>query len=207
MDGDHTSDSSGSGGGDEVEEPEAIAICLAGCDTPADCDAYDGQYTAYDSNHYSCIDGGCNWLGCNSHAECAELQPDYRCHPMPFSDLKSCVPGCSTQADCGVAAAGALYDQDNYQCEAGACVYTGCNTDAECQDSMGASSVCVDPFEIGQSNCYTSCSAQEDCGLSGASAAYDADNYNCESGLCLYAGCRNDAECEDTYEGMICFGD
>lgn len=27
------------------------------------------------------------------------------------------------------------------------------------------------------------------------SAAYDADNYACREGLCVYLGCRSDAEC------------
>lgn len=204
---DSESDSTNPSDGDGDSQPDSIPICLTGCDTAADCDLYDGQFTAYNADHYSCIDGGCSWLGCNSHAECAELQADYRCHPMPFTEFKSCVPGCSAGQDCGLPAAGILYDQDNYECNEGACVFSGCNTDAECQDSMGEASVCVDPFNIGQNNCYASCNTREDCELGGASAAYDADNFNCENGLCLYTGCRNDEECADTYEGMICFGE
>jgi hypothetical protein len=126
---------------------------------------------------------------------------------MPLTDFKSCVPGCSVGTDCGIAGGGSLYDHDNYQCNDGACIFSGCNTDTECQEALSEASVCLDPFSIGQNNCYTSCNTREDCELSGATAAYDADNFNCEDGLCLYAGCRNDEECADTYEGMICFGE
>jgi hypothetical protein len=199
-------DSSNSGDENTSDDLAPVPICVTGCDTPADCDIYNGQYSAYDASHYICSDGGCTWLGCNSHAECAEIQPNYRCHPMPFTDFKSCVPGCASDSDCGYAAAGTHYDQDNYRCDEGACVYSGCNNDLECQENLGAASTCVDPFNIGQTTCYTSCSTSADCGTSDASAAYDADNHSCENGLCIYTGCRNDQECEETYEGMICLG-
>ena len=191
----------------DEEEPtseQSIAICLTQCEVPADCDLYGGQYTAYDANHYTCSDGGCVWLGCNSDAECAELQPGYRCHPLPFTDLKSCVPGCTATSDCSLAAAGTLYDTDNYECSDGACVFTGCNTDGECQETQGATFVCVDPFDIGQKSCYQSCSTSNDCGTPASGPAYDADNYQCDDELCLYSGCLNDTECSETFDGMIC---
>jgi hypothetical protein len=189
------------------EEPApvpSISVCLTQCDLPADCDLYDGQYTAYDAEHYACTDGGCVWLGCNSDQECSELQPDYKCHPMPFTDFKSCVPSCNLASDCSLAAAGTLYDTDNYECTNGACVFTGCNTDTECQETQGATYVCVDPFNIGQRSCYQGCSISSDCGTPDSGPAYDANNYQCDEGLCIYSGCLNDTECSDTFDGMVC---
>ena len=193
---------------DDDEEPtlpeQAISVCLTQCEVAADCDLYNGQYTVYDANHYSCTGGGCVWLGCNSDAECAQLQAGYKCHPQPFTDFKSCVPSCSSNLDCSLVAAGTLYDTDNYECAEGACVFTGCNTDSECQEAQGQSFLCVDPFNIGQKSCYQSCASSNACGNPDAGPAYDANNYQCNNGLCIYSGCISDDECAETFDAMVC---
>ncbi len=189
---------------DDPLEQQSISVCLTGCNVAADCDLYNGQYTVYDADHYSCDDGGCTWLGCNSDAECSQLQAGYRCHPLPFTDFKSCVPGCESNSDCSVPAAGTLYDADNYECSAGACVFTGCNTNNECQEAQGESFLCVDPFNVGQQSCYQSCASSMDCGNLDAGPAYDANNYRCENNLCIYTGCMSDDECSQSFEGMVC---
>ena len=43
-----------------------------------------------------------------------------------------CVSSCITAADFGTVFA--YMDEDNYSCENNTCVYTGCNSDAECAD-------------------------------------------------------------------------
>lgn len=100
-----------------------------------------------------------------------------------------CQIRCDTPSDC--ATPSAPYDEDNYECNGNACVYTGCNGDAECQAlgnyvcrTSGGSSI---PF------CLLACSVPADCAT--ASPAYDEDNYDCQSGVCEYTGCIDDAEC------------
>ena len=98
-----------------------------------------------------------------------------------------CQPGCNTTADCDLGSA--AYDPDNYSCDQGACIYTGCNSEAECQavnltcQDVGGVPVCLIP-----------CSVAADCEIGGG-AAYDADNYSCDQGGCIYTGCNSDAEC------------
>ena len=76
-------------------------------------------------------------------------------------------------------------------CADGACEYRGCTTDAECA-TLGAFGC----FDFGaQSLCATPCTTASDCVNEGASAAYDGDNYACESGRCTYTGCRDSEEC------------
>ena len=45
--------------------------------------------------------------------------------------------------DCGTGTA--AYDEDNYDCIDQLCVYTGCNFEAECQESNGGDWTCVEP--------------------------------------------------------------
>jgi len=45
--------------------------------------------------------------------------------------------------------------------------------------------------------CQQTCSTPSDCAT--ASAAYDADNYACESGRCRWKGCNSDAECKSSF--------
>jgi hypothetical protein len=104
----------------------------------------------------------------------------------------SCYGGCVTAADCGYGLA--VNDADNYECRGGACVYTGCNSTAECvatymSDDYGCGTVPGYPAPM----CLHTCVTPGDCAT--ASAAYDADNYRCTGGLCEYIGCRSDPEC------------
>jgi hypothetical protein len=110
-----------------------------------------------------------------------------------------CLQTCAVAADC--ATPSAPYDDDNYACDAGACVYTGCNSDAECED-LG--DYACESFEGGLDLCVLTCDTPADC--DGGSAAYDEDNYACESGLCAYTGCNSDQECQDTAPNLVCHG-
>lgn len=110
--------------------------CQQSCTTVADCDLNSG---AYDADNWTCEAQVCRWQGCNSTAECVDtFSAEYVCAPIEGFD--TCVLGCSAAADCdqGLGANGA----DNYTCEAGACVYTGCNNDTECEDAFGAGAQC-----------------------------------------------------------------
>lgn len=106
-----------------------------------------------------------------------------------------CVLGCATDADCTTPSV--AFDEDNYRCEFGWCRYTGCVDDAECRTAfVNPEYVCRDPG-TGVRSCLEGCAAASDCGT--ATPAFDADNYRCGSGTCVYEGCNTDAECEGTF--------
>jgi hypothetical protein len=115
------------------------------------------------------------------------MSTSYGCFDV--SGTKSCLKKCSAPADC-VTPGSTLYDADNWSCSGGACRWKGCNGDGECV-ALGAGYVCRDVS--GVRNCIKQCSAPSDCAT--PSAAFDADNYSCEGGLCNYTGCNSDAEC------------
>ena len=68
---------------------------------------------------------------------------------------------------------------------------TGTGKDAAASKDAGTPAV---PF------CRQTCSTASDCVVASAGAAFDADNYACESGTCAYKGCNDDAECESTFK-------
>jgi len=118
--------------------------CVDTCSTSADC----GSGTAaFDADNYACVGGQCEYRGCRDDAECAATfsSARYVCRraslpdvgiPVPTAE-RNCVLGCTSASDC-VTSSGA-FDADNYVCNAeGACVYAGCNDDAECRASFMA---------------------------------------------------------------------
>lgn len=110
----------------------------------------------------------------------------------PATPALACQIGCKVATDCAVANTPA-FDADNYACKNGLCVYTGCNTDAECQQSMGGKDYACTSSN-GLKSCHHTCATPADCAT--ASAAFDADNYACASGVCTYTGCTSDDECQ-----------
>ncbi len=111
------------------------------------------------------------------------------------SSIAFCQLGCTVNADCVTASA--AFDADNYRCEGGACRYTGCVSDGECQSSFASDRyVCRAPG-TGIASCLMACIRASDCSTS--SAAFDADNYRCEGGVCIYEGCNTDDECTATF--------
>jgi hypothetical protein len=180
----------GSGGGGGSAQP-SYPICLATCTAPIEC----AQGTpAFDEDNYSCDDGHCTYLGCNSDIEC-EAQGNLVCRsafdPLMLGGSMICVFACSSPADCDYGA-GPAWDADNYACVDGGCQYQGCNSEAECQGQTG-NLTCRDTG-AGVAYCQTACSIPADCAIGGG-AAYDADNYACDAGVCVYQGCNSVAEC------------
>ncbi len=166
-----------------TEAVSQYPVCVSSCSTAADC----GTVFAYmDEDNYSCENNTCVYTGCNSDAECADLG-DYVC--AEYENTKTCVQSCSVPADCSNGFA--YMDEDNYACEAGSCVYLGCNSDAECTEI--GDYVCHSTG--GFSSCLASCQASADCAMDALYA--DADNYSCEDNACVYTGCNSDAECAD----------
>jgi hypothetical protein len=110
-----------------------------------------------------------------------------------------CQQRCDSVKDC--VGPGPTVDEDNFSCVGdGAtphCVYGGCNDDAECM-TLG-DYVCRDgaapPTMLAPvPACVRACKVPGDCDLGGG-VAYDADNYACPDGGCVYTGCNNDTEC------------
>jgi hypothetical protein len=177
-----------------------IPYCQQTCSTPSDCAAAAGG--AFDGDNYTCESGLCHYKGCNNDAECTTsfMSAQYVC--ATSSGMKTCLKKCSAPTDC-VVAGSKLYDADNWKCESSACKWIGCNADDECT-SLGSNYVCrniympgLDPLiDTTVKNCVKKCSAPADCAT--ASAAFDADNYECDMGICKYIGCKTDDECKSS---------
>ncbi len=52
--------------------------------------------------------------------------------------------------------------------------------------------------------CWQTCAVAADCALMNAGEEFDADNYACEDGLCVYQGCNDDQECKTFLPSRIC---
>lgn len=183
--------SSGSGGA----PMSSVSICQKPCSTVADCVLQSG---AFDEDNYSCNGGVCVWSGCNNDSECSDVGSGFLCREPGNTGLATCLSPCSTAKDCDLGLPSA--DEDNYTCDSGACVFTGCTDDAECQ-TLEANYVCRD-IGAGFPTCVMSCATAADC--DSPFLAYDADNYLCTDGVCIYSGCKNDAECMDGGQDLIC---
>ncbi len=177
-----------------------LRVCQLGCTVTSDCTT---ASPAFDADNYRCESGVCRYTGCVSDAECRSTfsSDRYVCRD-PGTGVRSCLIGCATPADCTTGSP--AFDADNYRCASGVCLYEGCNDDAECTASFGAGYGCRAleppatplPIPTATDNCVRLCSVVADC--STGSPAFDADNYACTSGACVYAGCRDDAECRSS---------
>jgi hypothetical protein len=180
--------------------PDPIPVCRRLCESPADCSS--GNPGPYDQDNYSCSEGFCRWLGCLSDEDCqAQLgMEDYVCR----EDIQgyvgpSCFKSCLMSQDCALSVP--AHDEDNWACTDGICEYLGCNNDAECRITPDfAHYVCTGQFTL-VPMCMPGCFTPEDCDM--GAPAYDADNYDCTDGICVYSGCNTDEECnlsDPTYE-------
>jgi hypothetical protein len=112
------------------------------------------------------------------------------------STLLVCMQGCSSPADCGGDSPWA--NADNFACTDGACRYLGCK-DGECS----AGYVCHAP-PSGVPTCSETCTSSSQCAVGPAGGIYDADNFACADGACVYLGCRNDTECANFAPNRRC---
>jgi len=202
---DSDTDVDGDGDGDvdgDVDGDPAMPFCQMWCSSVADCVT---ASAAYDADNYECDEGVCRYTGCTSDAECQEsmMSSQYVCRDRDGMAL--CLQQCGVAGDCGTGTP--AYDGDNYECSGGLCEYTGCNTDGECSASfMSDAYVCRDalppdtglPLPTALQNCVLACDTVADCET--PSAAFDADNYECDSGgVCRYQGCNTDGECQASF--------
>ena len=164
------------------ETPASItAACQLGCERPADC-AGGGPQNGVDN--FTCDDGVCHWLGCHE----GECQQGYECVDIYGGGIPSCVETCQRPADCDLGSPS--NDEDNYLCEQNLCIWTGCNSDRECE-FYGADWTCS--AQGGISYCVPGCRVAADCALD--QGTYSEDNYTCEEGACVWHGCNGTAEC------------
>lgn len=110
--------------------------------------------------------------------------------PVPV-DPPQCVEVCRVASDCAVVGS-ALYDDDNWTCDAGTCAWRGCLDDDEC--AVLGDYACREDGS-GTRACVERCRTSEDCTYTGAPAYQDADNFTCAAGVCRWDGCRSDDEC------------
>lgn len=127
---------------------DTIPSCVRTCQEVGDCPEEYGL-GAYDYDNYECTDVGyCKYLGCNDSDECFETHGsnDYSCLDDQFLPVRTCQRTCQEAADCD-SAAGDAFDEDNYLCQDTRCIYTGCNSTGECEDSTGLGDgwECVEP--------------------------------------------------------------
>jgi hypothetical protein len=175
------------GGGDGADAG-ATAACARTCEAPADC--VELSVADMDEDNFACEGGFCTYLGCRSDAECIEANDgkNVGCAPANgLSDVPMCTFKCDTVAGC--AQYSPAYDDDNYACQGGFCVYTGCNSDEECQASAPTSSYAC---RLGQGSsvkvCVPTCVTAADC-------ASQAEGPACVGSVCVYGGCTSDGAC------------
>jgi hypothetical protein len=199
--GSSTSSGGGAGSGGAGGAAATLPSCYPTCATAADCVVPNGG-PLHDIDNYECNGGRCEWLGCNTTNECTTtfMDPDYICSAPPGSTLDYCYPSCATAADCVLPNGGTLYDIDNYACNSGRCDWLGCNSTSECTAAfMNPDYVCGTMPGTTFDSCYPSCATAADCVVPNGGPLYDADNYECNSGLCQWIGCNSTAECTDTF--------
>jgi hypothetical protein len=191
----------------EPEEPAAEKFCQYRCTTVSDCIQGESNATN-DEDNYKCENHKCVYLGCLNDAECEEVYESvtaatgtvYRCNKNGAYGYPECTPACSSAADCNnLCEAGTTqyaYDLDNYKCESGLCVYTGCNSDSECEATMSSSDYkCLTQEYSGKTLniCNIPCETAADCG----NMVYPAEVYICENRQCRMKSCESDEWCAE----------
>lgn len=185
------------------EEPAAEKFCQYACTTASDC-VQTGSNAMTDEDNYKCENHKCVYLGCLSDTECDEVYGAvtaatgkvYRCNENGAYGYPECTPECTSASDC---AAGETtdnaFDLDNYKCEGGRCVYSGCNSDSECQNGGLDYMRCV-PEKYGEKTlniCAMGCETPADC----ANAVYPEEVYLCENQQCKMKNCESDEWCAE----------
>jgi hypothetical protein len=172
------------------------ATCRPTCSTAADCGMAGDPL--YDPSHFACQKGRCEWLGCNSAAECSAEAHGGNFVCRSTGGAPSCTPSCRTPADCVPpnAAGVALEDASHFACTNGACVWLGCRSTAECAAATHATKVaCDQPAGAPAPTCVPTCTSAADCAMQGTGILGDASHYTCVAGRCQWLGCKSTMEC------------
>jgi hypothetical protein len=187
---------------DAPDAPPPLSYCYWECDQVADC-PLGMAGTISDADNVACDDGACRWTGCNNDAECrTSLSTQAAVCEMAFGQMvPNCWYTCTTAADCARGPAGGTSDADNFACDGGKCRWLGCNSTAECQTPSG-DQICSVRGTSPVPNCWDPCSTASDC--ASANPAFDADNYVCDDGACVYQGCNSTEECMGWMSDLVC---
>lgn len=191
------------------EEPAAEKFCQQACETASDCVQVSSN-AVYDDDNYKCENGKCIYLGCLSDDECDEVYGAvtqatgkvYRCNKNGAYGYPECTPTCSSASDCDLYGQGTseyAYDSDNYKCESGLCVYTGCLSDAECKASTYSDLYkCIEQDYFGKTLkiCTVACQTADDCPEPGL--------YECRNSRCVTKSCESDEWCREYNENYSC---
>ena len=171
--------------------------CHPTCSTAGDCGTAGDPL--YDPSHFACQAGRCQWLGCRSASECsASAQGGNFICQASHAGPPSCAPACQKAADCVPRGASvpALQDASHFACVAGACVWKGCRSTAECVTATQSQRVsCEQPAGAPARTCVPTCTAATDCVVPGSGPLGDAHHYACKAGRCQWLGCRSTLEC------------
>jgi len=180
-----------------VTSSGATATCRPSCATVSDCGVPGDPL--YGPSHFACQAGLCQWLGCKAASECtAEAHGgNFLCRKAPGAPAPSCVPACQRAADCVPPGnANSLDDASHFACTAGACVWRGCASTADCSTALHTAKVaCETPPGAPAPTCVPTCRAASDCVVAGEGALGDLSHYACQAGRCQWLGCKSTAEC------------
>lgn len=191
-----SSDMEDSDGDSGDSAAEADKFCVMACEKASDC-IYSTATAITDEDNYKCKGWKCEYLGCLSDAECAEVYAatgrTYLCNKDGSYGYPECALACSTSEDCNLYGAGSTqyaYDSDNYSCISGKCVYIGCLNDSECYTTLQSTDYRCIPVDYSGKKlnvCTTFCESDTDCGSA----------YECRNSQCIMKKCENDEWCRD----------
>lgn len=110
-----------------------IPVCVPTCGTVDDCA---GTGALVDADNWSCDASLCQYLGCQSSAECQQVfaNPSYECTVLAGATTPTCNLTCGAVSDC--TSASPITDADNWTCEERACLYLGCQSTEECEEAL-----------------------------------------------------------------------
>lgn len=106
--------------------------CLPPCTQASDCSLGTPDK---DEDNYTCDNGACVYIGCQSNDECSETYgSNYSCQDTMSTGVPSCNLKCNDDSvtACIPTQNNEAYGEDNYTCIYNECYYTGCNDDEEC---------------------------------------------------------------------------
>ena len=122
-------------------------------------------------------------------------------NPAPYTPVPAknvCHITCVTAADCVLTTADdGPYNEDNWTCDGGECVWEGCKDSAECAAVDQEATLCAPVPGSSISACYRGCATPSDCTDSRAQLL-DASHFTCTDGLCAHLGCQSDEDCTES---------
>lgn len=116
---------------------------------------------------------------------------------MPSYGPPRCGPECTSAYDCTDTPDDPLVGVNNFRCQAGGCLYLGCQSNQDCTEGLGEwwPECDLNAWPWGQ--CLFRCNTAADCAWD--DELYGEDNWSCTGGVCRHLGCTSNYECEQHY--------